>query len=282
MILLAGSPFDETLKYFASFLFRNKVPFVFLNQEKFPLTSNIDLEYLYINNSVFTHDSFSGVLNRLCLVSFSDCKFNTKVKASTTFLNAIFSTNYRNVLNSVENCVANDSKLYQLTHLNYQIVRVPECIVLAKKQLNYLYQDKKDYIYKSLSSIRSIVTKLDKKNTIPDAAVLFQELLKGENIRVHVINERCFSTLIVSSKVDYRYDSVCRYFKDFDLPEKIQQECIKLSKESQLAFCGIDLIKCNNVYYLLEINPTPGYIFYEKNLPHNNISIALMEILNES
>ena len=178
-------------------------------------------------------------------------------------------------------CTSNDSKLYQITTLAKKNIRIPKSQILAKTPLSKL-QDIR-CIFKSLGSIRSIVTEYEHhlySSTITYEPVLFQELLLGENIRVHVIKNKCFATLIKSEKIDYRYDYDNRTFLDYDLPQIIKEECILIAKNMSLTFCGIDLIKYQSFYYILEVNPSPGYSFYEKNLLHKDISTALMEALS--
>jgi glutathione synthase/RimK-type ligase-like ATP-grasp enzyme len=145
------------------------------------------------------------------------------------------------------------------------------------------------YIFKSLSSIRSIVSefKLSKsissnrhtKKFLSYEPVLFQETIHGENIRAHVIKKKVIAIRIKSQRIDYRYDDSQRKFELIELPKKISDECVILSEQAQLPFCGIDLIVYNGQYFLLEINPSPGYVFFENEIKDKCISHALTEAL---
>jgi len=62
----------------------------------------------------------------------------------------------------------------------------------------------------------------------------------------------CFSSLILTEKVDYRYDQISLKIK-YELPKEIAEECINLTKQFGLKTAGIDLIKLDNNFYLLTL-----------------------------
>ncbi len=279
MILLVGSNKDRVIKYLAEFLINNQKPVVFLNQNKIFDSVLVFNNFFKINSIEYPYDKFTGVLNRIVNVAQNvSCK---RIPRALSLLSCVINTKLNNVINRVQYCASNDSKLYQITTLTKKDIRIPKSQVLAKTSLSKL-QDVK-YIFKSLGSIRSIVTEHEHhsyQNTLTYEPVLFQELILGENIRVHVIKNICFATLIKSEKIDYRYDYDKRVFLDYNLPKIIQEECLLIAKNMSLTFCGIDLIKYQGFYYILEVNPSPGYSFYEKNLSHQDISKALMNALS--
>lgn len=284
MILLVGIETDRVLKYFASYLVSQKKDVVFLNQKKLGYTSHIHSNFIVIDGKQISYNSISGSLNRLSDINpnFNGSKHHYHFPALLSYL---LDNIISNTLNPVRYCVSNNSKLYQLTNLKLININIPRAIVTAKTSNNIIYSNlnslNSKFIFKSLSSIRSKVVEFKNIDTQIYEPVLFQELISGNNIRVHVIKQTVVAIKILSSQIDYRYDETFRTFEEIQLPHSIMQECLKLAKQTNLLFCGIDLIELNNKYYILEINPSPGYTFFEEHLEQKKISHALMEALIE-
>jgi len=138
-------------------------------------------------------------------------------------------------------------------------------------------------IYKGASSNRSIVKLLDSADLdrlplVRNCPVQFQEYIDGSNIRVHVVGDRVFALRIQSAGVDYRY--CARQFESISLPEPVERQCLSLSQTLGLCFSGIDLIERDGAHYCLEVNPSPGFSFYELRA-HQPISVALAEFLRD-
>ena len=128
-------------------------------------------------------------------------------------------------------------------------------------------------VYKSISSVRSIVTEwmpgnktdLQKVRVLPTQ---FQAYIGGTNIRVHVIGEAVFATSIASEAVDYRYAG--RQGQDANLeptalPADIEDKCRKLTARLGLAFAGIDLKRtADEEWYCFEVNTSPGYSYFQE------------------
>src|SRR5439155_3894956 len=65
-------------------------------------------------------------------------------------------------------------------------------------------------VYKSVSSVRSIVQRLspddmERLEQVRCCPTQFQEYIPGIEVRVHVIGKRIFATEILTDAVDYRY-----------------------------------------------------------------------------
>jgi len=127
-------------------------------------------------------------------------------------------------------------------------------------------------IYKSTSSVRSIVKMLDQHamehlDRVRHLPTQFQAYVAGVNIRVHVVGKRVFATQVATEAVDYRYagqDSLPLSMTEIQLPEQNEEKCLRLSDTLQLPLCGIDLKKSpEGEYYCFEVNPSPGYSYYQ-------------------
>ena len=110
----------------------------------------------------------------------------------------------------------------------------------------------------------------------------FQAFIPGDNVRVHVVGERLFATRVRSNAVDYRYASregVEVEMEPTDLPPDVASACRRISHDLRLLHAGIDLKKTpGGEWYCLEVNPCPGFIYYERNTGQP-ISLALAELL---
>ena len=119
-------------------------------------------------------------------------------------------------------------------------------------------------VYKSMSSVRSIVQELstDQLEARALGPVLFQARIVGTNIRTHVVGERVFACEIETEGLDYRY-APSRLLAT-TLPEEIARRAVDLTRALGLRVSGIDLIVTpSGEWYCLEVNPNPGFSYYE-------------------
>ncbi len=189
----------------------------------------------------------------------------------------------------------NESKLYQLnTSLKDSSrgkhISIGNSYVLkGKNSLNQL-SNNTSYIVKSLSGVRSIVVddqdfKKWNQDSLNNLPVLFQEKVTGNNLRIHVVNGTLYGKLSLSKeKVDYRYDGNFLTLIDFsDFEDELNQFCIDVSHYEENPLIGIDFIKTENGYVVLEANPSPGWsAYHECNGIENNAFIKnlLTELKN--
>lgn len=145
-------------------------------------------------------------------------------------------------------------------------------------------------VVKSISAVRSTVVDVQELEQIGmrqrfDCPILRQELLRGENIRVHVVGEDVVAYLVESVRLDYRVDGDVSVRK-VCVRESVLAWCQAAAQMERLEFAGIDLIRLpDGTYYCLEINPTPAYHFYEKQSVDNGgtpeISGKLLGLLRD-
>lgn len=146
-----------------------------------------------------------------------------------------------------------------------------------------------DQIIKSVSSERSQVVRSDDtrlvQNDILAAPAQYQTRLVGCNIRVHVCGEVTIAIQINTEALDYRYlDADHRSLELITLPPEITAWCCRATMLENLEFSGIDLFRDEaDQYWCFEINPMPGYHFYEQQLENHDrkppISIAILNYL---
>ena len=98
---------------------------------------------------------------------------------------------------------------------------------------------------------------------LKNSPVIFQELIDGENIRVNLVGNKIISASgIKTNSLDYRGKE--EYYYPVKLPSEIEELCIKAAQINNMNYSGVDLIKRNNQYYLLECNPSPIYLGIER------------------
>jgi len=127
----------------------------------------------------------------------------------------------------------------------------------------------KDVIYKGCSSAKTWARKFvaadaGRLKGLKSSPVLFQQLINGPDVRIHIVGEEMFAEKIISSSVDYRTIKGNNYQK-IEVPPIIQQGCINLVKETCTPFLGIDfkIEGKTGDWYFLEANNMPCYQGYD-------------------
>ena len=191
------------------------------------------------------------------------------------------------VVNRVVAMSSNVSKPYQAQVISEFFHTPPTLVTNEPDDAREFFRAHKRVIYKSISSIRSIVREwspADDRNIgkIRALPTQFQAFIPGTNVRVHVVGNAVFATEITTPAVDYRYatrDGLDVEMRAVELPPDIRQKCVDLSVQLQLPFCGIDLKRTEQgAYYCFEVNPSPAYSYYQQ-YTEQPIADALVEYL---
>lgn len=179
------------------------------------------------------------------------------------------------VLNTVRAMASNGSKPYQAQLIARRGFRVPETLVTNDPaEAETFARAHGRVIYKSISSVRSIVRELgpadlERLGRVGNLPTQFQAYVPGENVRVHVVGREVFATRIETASVDYRYaarDGEDVRMLPAELPPDVRLRCLDLSAALDLPLCGIDLkVTPGGEWYCFEVNPSPAYSYYEEN-----------------
>lgn len=161
----------------------------------------------------------------------------------------------------------NQSKLYQAMAIERSGFRVPESLVSNDaEEIEHFAARHGQVIYKSMSSVRSIVQELDVRSLRELGAIgpaLFQQQVLGRNVRVHVVGDEAVACVIDSEATDYRYGPAC--FARSTLPAEVAQKCVAVTRALGLELSGIDLIETpDDQYYCLEVNPNPAFSVFDR------------------
>ena len=174
------------------------------------------------------------------------------------------------IVNKSEPSASNNSKPYQLSVIKEAGLNIPETYITNEPAgaIQFLNMNP-DCVYKSISGVRSIVSRVS-ENQHPQledvkwCPTLFQKVVPGINYRVHVINDDVFTVRIESDNLDYRYGKTSMLIEK--LPADIAQKCCNLTSALGLHFSGIDLMRTpDDEWYCFEVNSSPAYSYFELN-----------------
>jgi len=193
------------------------------------------------------------------------------------------------VVNRASGGMSNHSKPYQALLIRESGLLTPPTLVTndPDEARGFYEENHGEIIYKSLSGLRSIVKRVteDRLNRMPllrNGPAQFQAFIPGNNVRVHSVGDRLFAAFIHSEAVDYRYarrEGHTVEMQPFTLPDAVAEACLRLADKLDLLFAGIDLkVTPDGEYYCFEVNPSPGFIYYEIN-SGQPISAALADLL---
>ena len=288
MILLWGIPGDTPLKLVARELQRRRTSFVMLDQHEIS-NWTIDLrvseevhgglrtgkEAILLENvraayvrpyDVRQLPSFSGLAPQ-------DPALVRAMEIGDALLSWSDMTPAK-VVNRPAAMAPNSSKPFQGMQIQASGFLVPRTLITTDVEAaREFWVRHTNVIYKSSSSVRSIVAKLCAKHE-PRFADLrwcptqFQEYVEGTDYRVHVVGERIFACRILSRADDYRY--ACRMGLETKvttakLPQEITERCTRLAHQIGLPVAGVDLRRTPaGRWYCFEVNPSPGFSYYEE------------------
>lgn len=300
-ILLCGIPSESPILLVKKALIKKGAHVIIFNQRLFD-THDLRLEVTRqgIQGEFFTNDSsyqlsdiqsiYPRIMNFHDLPEYKNRPSANQIhcKKLHDSINQYMELTDVKVVNKHSQMFSNSSKPYQAQIVRKHGLKTPKTLITnnPKEVLDFKKQFK-SIIYKSISGVRSIVKEFDpsdkeRLDKIRYCPVQFQERVSGFDVRVHVIKDKTIATKISTTGVDYRYavkEGGDTRLEPFKINKKIQKACIQLSAALNLDFSGIDLrISENGDVYCFEINPMPGYSYYE-NHTGQKISEVLADYL---
>ncbi len=289
MILLAGIPSEAPMALVTEKLIEKEAQTCVFSQRTI-LDSHIEWKWLnnkpqgnlHISGCSYDLNHFKSVYIRLMELNnvpeYKMAPEKEKIEAAETmksFGHWLEATN-KTVVNKHSDMFSNASKPYQAQIIKQHGLLTPPTLITNQKEevLAFLKQHS-TIIFKSLSGVRSIVRQfneadMQRLNLLQYCPVQFQACLDGTDVRVHVVGNKVFPTKIKTTGIDYRYahqeEGGSTTLKPFKIPSKIAESCIAITKRLGLHFSGIDLrFTTNGNVYCFEVNPMPGYSYYENN-----------------
>ncbi len=193
------------------------------------------------------------------------------------------------VVNRLSAMCSNGSKPYQSELIHAAGFDVPDTLLTTDPAAaDAFWRRHGSVIYKSISGIRSIVSRLgpDDRARLDDVMTCptqFQEYIQGTDVRVHVVGDSVFGCEVKSSADDYRYAArqvaLEPSLRAYDVPVELAEACRRLAADLGLPVAGIDLRRtADGRWYCFEVNPSPAFTFYEDATGHG-IARAVTELL---
>jgi hypothetical protein len=194
------------------------------------------------------------------------------------------------VINRLTAMAVNNSKPLQACMIRSLGFDIPDTLITTDPSTAQEFWEKHGtVIYKSISSVRSIVSRLTPEHVrrLDDIAwcpTQFQRYIPGHDYRVHVVGDEIFACEIISEADDYRYAT--RQGADVDirsypLPNDCADRCRQLAAAMDLAVAGIDLRRTpEGQWYCFEVNPSPAFTYYQK-ATGQPIDVAIAKLLTE-
>ncbi len=301
MILILGIPSESPVSMLTAACRAGGYPFVLFSQRT-QEHWRIETDNNHVDNSIFTDGTrevrfanLTGIYLRTMdptkIPEFENSPQKAQIEAMYLRLFKLLDVvTIPRVVNPPSPMMSNGSKPYQAMIIRDHGLSIPETCITSNREVAAEFIARHgSVIYKSISGARSIVTKttpgsLEQLEKIRFCPVQFQECVQGENIRVHVVGEKLFATRIISDAVDYRYgrrEGKTARLESFKLNEELSAKCLRLAASLRLPFAGIDLMMARDGRTVcFEVNPSPGYPYYESNT-HQPISHALAAYLSK-
>ena len=168
------------------------------------------------------------------------------------------------VVNPPSAMASNHCKPYQTAFARSVGFAVPETLLttdpVAVREFAAAHEA---VIYKSISGIRSIVTRLgpedlERLDDVTWCPTQFQARVPGTDVRVHVVGDEVFACAIESEADDYRYGDSA--IEAVQLPGEVAARCVELATRLRLPVTGIDLRRTPaDEWYCFEANPSPAF-----------------------
>jgi len=304
MILLCGIPSEDPIAKVNEALLKLGAQSVIFSQRQFAdaqlewsFVGRRPVGYLHLFNCSYVLEGFQGVYTRFMseteLPEMKQADDRTRERGQQlheSFYQWLEVADAR-VVNRHSTMFSNSSKPYQMQIIRRYGLKIPPTLVSndLEKVKDFRRQHKR-LIYKSISGVRSIVKEFEDEdeerlNLIHYCPVQFQALVDGFDVRVHVIGRQTIATKILTTGTDYRYahrDGGETDLEPTNVPEAVADACVRLTAALGLHFSGIDLrFTDDGEAYCFEVNPMPGYSYYESNTGQP-ISSMLAEFLVDS
>lgn len=294
MLLLVGNQSDPTLQYFADFLRsrggRHDQLFLDAPFEDGKLLYEMSTRGLRVQRKAAWIDfsDYSGIYNRLYIPpsvdSVTACAGYRLMSAAAGYLEVSDQT----IVNRPSAGALNASKLAQLVDLRACGFKIPETHVFgAVEEAVAKVSPDGNWIHKGCSSIRTIAAVLDQDlfaviDRLDNCPSLFQRRIRGFDVRAHIVGSQSIACRLTTEAADYRYPGGAEVaIEPIALPEHVELACLEYCRRQRLVFAGVDFKVCAETgdYYVLEVNPMPGFEFFDRRLDQR-ILIALEAALS--
>jgi hypothetical protein len=296
-ILIAGYPGDTTTRHVVSVASGHGLDVDYLDLARFHANGELSFSSkapartrVRAGNQRYDLSEYAGIYQRLVLPPPRDTSPTKwpKMHARYLALEASLLAWPGRLVNRPLSGWQNMSKPLQAHTLARHGFLTPPALSTANIADYRAFRAQGDTIFKSNSGVRSIV---DNVETVEDerlaflenCPVLFQRLIRGKDVRVHVMDGRAYAVEIDSDAVDYRYvrtrGTYAHMHPNAHVPPDIAERCASYAAAHGVLLAGFDFkVTPGGEWYCLEMNPAPGFEMYDHVLD-GLISNHLLEYL---
>lgn len=191
------------------------------------------------------------------------------------------------VVNRPRAMAPNGSKPFQARQIRAQGFAVPETLLTTDAEAaEAFWRRHGQVVYKSISGVRSIVSRLQPADSarwaaISSCPVQFQQYVPGDDHRVHVVGDDVHCARIDSDADDYRYAAHQNGRAEVvpgKLPDEVADRCLALHRAQGLEISGIDLRRTpDGEWFCFEVNPAPAFSCFDRD---GRIATAVAALLD--
>jgi glutathione synthase/RimK-type ligase-like ATP-grasp enzyme len=279
VILLWGTANDEPLALVATELQRRGVPWLLADQDK-PL-------------AVLTMHDQPGALvtidgQQIELDSLTAAYLRPQQRAVGAFDQLLMAwadmAAHTLIVNRPAAMSANACKPFQARWIERHGFKIPATILTTSaEEVRAFKAQHQQVIYKSISGVRSIVTRLRNDRSLDNlqyCPTQFQAYIPGIDYRVHLAGDALFSCRIESDADDYRYarDNT-PVLSEIEFPAEVAARIRAMVSDMGLCLAGVDLrLTPTGEWFCFEVNPSPGYSYFS-NATGQPIAAAIAQLL---
>jgi glutathione synthase/RimK-type ligase-like ATP-grasp enzyme len=279
VILLWGTSNDEPLALVAAELQKRGTPWFLADQDK-------SLSVIAVLDRPGALVAIDG--QQLELNSLTATYLRPQPRAVSAFDQVLMAwadvTTQALIVNRPAAMSANACKPFQARWIERHGFAIPATIITTSAQeVRAFKAQHNQVIYKSVSGVRSIVTRLRDDRSLDNlqyCPTQFQAYVPGTDYRVHVVGDALFSCRIESDANDYRYAREnIPLLSEIELPAKVAARIRAMVTDMGLCLAGVDLrLTPTGQWFCFEVNPSPGYSYFA-NATGQPIAAAIADLL---
>jgi glutathione synthase/RimK-type ligase-like ATP-grasp enzyme len=188
------------------------------------------------------------------------------------------------VVNRPGHVLDNGSKPLHEVCLRRAGFEVPPSVTSSDPERLRVFAEAHPVVVKTISGIRADCRRVDAAEFADfdpeQGPIHLQEVVEGQDVRIHVVGPRVIAVVIQSTSIDYRTAPDAAY-APFELPAELAARLVEATREMGLAFAGWDFkLRGDGVFFALEANPMPGYHPYDRHLG-GTITRAVIDYLED-
>jgi hypothetical protein len=297
MNLCLGHAADDTFRYSLSRFATLGVSFDALDMTQVALEGRIagnlsdaDSVTIELHGSRYVLGQYAGVFWRMIETIGAAPTEHLKARSLAHYriLSSALARSGARIVNRPGTDCSNASKLLHQSAMARALqMRVPRSLITTdpREAEDFIEACTDGTIIKGASAQKTWVSSIAPHDVTPrfrECPSLLQERILGDDIRVHVVQEKCVAERISSEEIDYRRESRCRH-SPYLLSDAQSRLCVAITRYLGVVFSGIDfkLEECSGELVFLEANTMPCYQGYDRRA-RGTISEALCAYLTSS